>query len=87
MIGEDKTANALFALHGILVLLRKWAYGGESPEKIASILDTAEMLPRLMAQPEDRTVDFERYLADIARRYPQFSMVLTRFRDPVPEKW
>lgn len=87
MIEKGKTANSLFALNGILVLLRKWAYDGESPEKIAKVLDDAEMLPRLIAEPEDRTVDFEKYLAAIARRYPQFSMVLTRFRDPVPDKW
>jgi hypothetical protein len=88
MIQEQKRTNALWALQGVLVAARFLADTKESHESIAQILDTAEILPRLIAEEADRTQDYEKILVELATRHPRCGAALEHFRrTPAPDKW
>lgn len=55
------------------------AYDQEPHEKIASILDTIEMLPRLMAAKEDKTEEFRLYLKSLGDKHSEFKGTLAVF--------
>lgn len=73
---------ALLALNGVLVQLRWLAYQRARHELLAELLDCAEHLPQLLADPDDRTRDFRDALADLARRHDGFTLALDRFDAP-----
>lgn len=78
MIEPSKQSNALAAINAVLVLARQLAYEGKSSE-VAEVLDTAEYLPLLVRDPEDRTGAFREQLAGLAAKWPAFSLALERF--------
>lgn len=73
---------ALRALQAVLVQLRWLAYQREPHERLAELLDCAEYLPQLLADPDDRTREFRDALADLARRHAGFTLALDRFDAP-----
>jgi hypothetical protein len=86
MISLDKLPGALYSLHGVLVMARQMAYTGSPGAAIADILDTAEMLPRLIACETNETDQFRRYLDHIAEKYKR-AFVLQYFDEPAPPNW
>ena len=78
MVSAENQRGALLAINSILVLSRSLAYEGNSID-LAIILDTAEYLPLLMLEPEDRTEEFRAHLVDLSKRYPSFVYALERF--------
>lgn len=88
MIPPDKLAHALYALHGVLITLRREALQGQDLGKIATALDVIEELPRFLAREENMRGAFEEALQELAERYPEFGMGLDRFRQGnVPMDW
>lgn len=79
MIRPDKIGNALYALNAVFFIARNMAYEKEPHQKIATVLDYAEMLPRFIASREDHTEDFRTYLEEMAIVYPLFNVALGRF--------
>jgi hypothetical protein len=87
MIVPDKLHNALYALQGVLIRTRSLAMAETTARKdLASILDYAEHLPRLIASQTDQTTSFREILVDVADRY-QCPFVLQRFDEQVPSNW
>jgi hypothetical protein len=78
VIESSKQSAALAAINAVLVLARQLAYAGKCSE-VAEILDTAEYLPLLMRDAEDRTAAFREQLAGLAAKRPAFSLALERF--------
>jgi hypothetical protein len=62
MIRPDKLSSALYTLQGVLIRARTLAYGSGTPQQLASLLDDAEYLPRLIARESDETDRFRRVL-------------------------
>lgn len=88
MISDNKAAQALHALNGVLVQLRAWALKGEDYNKIASALDLVEELPRFLSSTENKTKEFENSLRELAERFPEFGIGLDRFlRRSPPAYW
>ena len=79
MIQSEKLNNALAALNAVLVTARKLAYDQRPHKQIADVLDTAEYLPRLLADQEDRTDEFRKALVDLSSLDPAFHFALERF--------
>ena len=86
MISEGKLGNALYALQGVLVKARQMVCSGASAATIADILDSAEMLPRLISSKADETDRYRRYLSSIAHSH-KCAFVLERFDEPIPSAW
>ena len=82
MIANNKFQNSFRALNYILVLGRQMAYDEAPHEDIASVLDIAEYLPRLFADPADCTAAFRSQVLHLATRWPQFSRALEYFDAP-----
>ncbi len=87
MISAEKFNNALAALNAVLVVARSMAYDGRTGEVIANVLDTAEYLPRLLADAEDRTSEFRDNLAGLVSIDPMFKFALERFDDENLGRW
>jgi hypothetical protein len=86
MVRIDKLPNALYALNAVLILARSMAYRNQ-PGNVAVVLDVAEHLPRLLAEPEDRTDDFRGFLVDLAAKNKDFHLAVLRFDREVPTRW
>ena len=50
-------------------------------------LDVAEYLPRLLAEPEDRTEQFRAFLLALAAKSQDFQIVVDRFDCKAPTRW
>lgn len=87
MVKNEKLPAALYALNGVLVLARSMAYSSRSGDEIAQVLDIAEYLPRLLAENQDRTDDFRRFLVQLAQADQDFQLAVDRFDGEVPEAW
>ena len=88
MISEEKTEQALHALNGVLVQLRSLALRGEDHQKIATVADIAEQLPRFISSEADQTREYELALRDLVARYPEFGHTLHRFlEERAPNRW
>lgn len=87
MIDVSRMNNALAALNAILVAARAMAHEKAAHEEIAEVLDVAEYLPRLLAEPGDRSADFREQLAGLARKYPRCSFALERFDEADLGRW
>ncbi len=88
MIAASKAMQALHAFNGVLIQLRVWALRGEDKERIATVLDIVEELPRFLGSKEDQTTEFERSLRELVERFPEFGIGLERFlRESPPEHW
>jgi hypothetical protein len=86
MIADKKLRNALYALNGVLVKARQMAYNKAPSAAIAEILDSAELLPGLIASDKDETDEFRQYIVHIAKRH-KCEFILQRFDDPAPSTW
>ena len=87
MIAESKKTQALGALNWVLVQLRTLAVRDTPGRELAELLDLAEYLPRLMADPEDRTIEFRDVLLDFVRRREDFRLALDRFEAAADRPW
>ena len=87
MIPGIKLNNALAALNAVLVTARSMAYDGRPGKLIATVLDTAEYLPRLLAEPDDRTSEFRENLVGLVAVDPGFNFALERFDNPSLSRW
>jgi hypothetical protein len=87
MVRTDKLPNALYALNAVLVLARSMAYRNQPGNLVADVLDVAEYLPRLLAEPEDRTDEFRGFLVDLAAKNKDFQLAVLRFDREVPTRW
>lgn len=87
MIDPDKYDHALRAIHRVLVEARLMAYQGEDSARIAEVLDWAELLPKLIAVPENKTAEFRETLVAIVERRPEFRPSLRVFDNPERTRW
>ena len=79
MIPADRLNSALYALHLVLVEMRSMAFGGTESAAMAEILDWAEAMPFLIAEPdEDRTESFRSHLRAVAEACPRFRRASSR---------
>ncbi len=85
MITPDKQRNALYALQNLLVYARSMAYES-GDRRLAELLDSAEYLPKLIAEPSDRTETFRGVLEDLADAFAA-PVLLADFDRPVPSQW
>lgn len=79
MIAEEKHKDALYALNAVLVRARTMAFDRVSHQTLAQVLDVAELLPMLLAEKRDRTVDFREQLDALVQIDPGFGVALQRF--------
>jgi hypothetical protein len=88
MIPADKMPQALYALHGVIIALRRAALQSQNPAKIAAALDIVEELPRFLAKEENMRGAFEEALEELAERYPDLGIGLERFKqEELPLDW
>lgn len=78
------SANALQALHRVLVCTRFEAYEGCAPKTLGDVMDSAEYLVALLQNHEERTetetlAEFRAVLLDIETRFPGYSGLLAAF--------
>ncbi|MBE7448012.1 MAG: hypothetical protein HS111_03725 [Kofleriaceae bacterium] len=79
MIRPDKQDAALYALNSVLVRARMMAFQQEPHDKIAKVLDVAELLPMLIARRDDTTAEFRLHLEGLLSVDPAFGAALERF--------
>ena len=87
MVQDHKRELALYAMHRAFVEARLMAYESVPQEKIARFLDIAELLPKHLAVPEDRTADFRRLLGDLADERPHMVNLLRRYDEGEVPRW
>jgi hypothetical protein len=87
MIDPEKSDQAFQALHRVLIETRLMALDDEPTAKIAEILDWAELLPRHMASPDDKSAEFQETLEAIVEKDARFSHALRAFARPQPVRW
>jgi hypothetical protein len=77
--GTDWRAG-LKAIHRILVQARWLADRQADHQKIAAVLDSAELMPMLlMQQPRPDECSFRDLLDDLSQRYPEFQGILEEY--------
>ena len=80
MIQPDKVNCALYALHLVMVELRSISLSGGDADLMSELLDWAEAMPFLIAQPdEDRTESFRSHLEAIAEACPRLGRAVVAF--------
>jgi hypothetical protein len=79
MIQQNKARAALLAINAVLVRARYLAYKKEPLERIARILDIAELLPMLILRDEDMTHSFREHIAGLSQLDPGFKLALQKF--------
>jgi len=87
MVRDDKFNSALAAINAVLVTARMMAHERRDHDQIARVLDVAEYLPRLLADPEDRTEAFRETLVGLAIIDPAFNFALERFDNQELGRW
>ena len=82
MIERDRLASAMYALHLVLVELRSMSMQGQDRQLMTELLDWAEAMPFLIAQPgEDRTESFRNHLEGIAEACPRLRRAFVAFEE------
>ena len=87
MVNPEKRDQALQALHRVLTGARKMALEGQPGPRIAEVLDWAELLPRLLALNDDRTVEYRNALEAIAERQPELQHAVAAFDREECVRW
>jgi hypothetical protein len=87
MVSADKVNVSLYCLHSVIVHARMMAYKNEPAAEISTLLDYAEMLPRLLASAQDATTEFQDYLVAISKRFPRCSYLVDTFANGTPPRW
>jgi len=80
----DFSANALRALHRILIRLRSLAYNGTDPRTMGRILDDVEYLGVLVLQSQndsspEKVADFRLHLQDLETKFSGFERLTAAF--------
>jgi hypothetical protein len=80
MLKKDKVSAALYAIHSILVKARWLAGQGVDHKHLYKLLDYAEVLPAVIARPEeDTTEEFRQQLAGLGQQFPDCGGFLENF--------
>ncbi len=79
MLRPEKVRPGLYAIHLILVKARYLVGAGVDPSKLHDVLDSAELLPALMARADDATDDFREMLARLGEKHRDFAGVVGNF--------
>jgi hypothetical protein len=87
MVDPEKQNRALHALQRVLVFTRAMALDGQCTDRIAAVLDWAELLPKLIACEQDKTGEFRDALRAIAEKEPSFKAAVSAFDWPEPVRW
>ncbi|HEY8751102.1 MAG TPA: hypothetical protein VIM11_24175 [Tepidisphaeraceae bacterium] len=87
MVDPEKQNRALHALQRVLVFTRAMALDGQGSERIAAVLDWAEVLPKLLASEQNQTCEFRDALNAIAEKEPCFKAAVSAFDWPEPIRW
>ena len=69
MIAAEKIPHALDALQALVIRARFMAYQRDDHAVIADLLDSVELLPRLIACEEDRTERFRDVVKEASTRH------------------
>jgi hypothetical protein len=80
MLTKEKVPAALHAIHRILVYARWLTTQGADNEKLFKILDHAELLPVLLADPRDEDEFFQKMLDSLGAVDPVFIGVASGFK-------
>ena len=78
------SADALRALHRVLVCTRFEAYEGRDPKTLGDVMDTAEYLVAILQNHEGRLeteclAEFRAFLEDLERRFSGYSGLVAAF--------
>lgn len=78
------SADALRALHRVLVCTRFEAYEGRDPKTLGDVMDTAEYLVALLQNYEGRSegeclAEFRAFLQDLETRFPGYGGLVAAF--------
>ena len=85
MVDPTRNRQALYSLHLVLIYARTLAYEGTEHERLAKVLDWAELLPSYLDATRDRTSEFRESLAEMTTVDPRFNRALAAFEaDDVP---
>jgi hypothetical protein len=79
MVRAEKLNGALYAINGILIIARLMAYENDRHERIAELLDIAELLPMLLRDSKDNTEFFRELLVGCSEQFPKTTLALQRF--------
>lgn len=85
------SADALRALHRVLICTRFEAYEGRDPKTLGDVMDTAEYLVGILQNHEGRPKDeclaeFRAFLQDLEMRFPGYGSLVAAFdTDPQAE--
>jgi len=63
------------------------ALQNQPKDRIAAVLDWAELLPRYIAVEQDKTDEFRKALAAIVEKEPGFKSAVAVFDWPEPGRW
>lgn len=78
MIGPGKEQAALEALHRLFIRARWMAYESGAKE-LGDFFDAAELLPKMIADPADKTEEFAATLDDMGQRFKGCTGIAERF--------
>ena len=86
MIQIDKYQQALLSLNSVLTRAR-WMASEVGATELAKLLDSAEILPKYIAQPEDATEDFRAAVEDISNKFTSCSHIIDQFNQDCACAW
>ena len=87
MIDHTKSSNALAAMNAVMIVIRRMANESFPYSVIEQALDTAEYLPRLMDDREDRTKEYRDSLESLVTLSEYFLFALERFDTEELGQW
>jgi len=79
MIDQKKLPRALKAIQGIIIQARFMTQQNEDSQRIAALLDSAEYLPGLLIDKDDKTSEFSEFLAGIGEQFPNCRYIIDEF--------
>ena len=85
MIDDNRLGNALYALQGLILKAKMWAYEGVDSDRIARLLEQAEHVPSLIARNDHTRDTFLRFLERVSSDF-DCPGVVDRFHR-TPERW
>jgi len=82
MIDYTREKRALYLLQMILCRTRSLVLLGEPSDKIAKVLDWAELLPFYLRSDHDQTAEFDEVLSAIAAEFPDWTVLFSSTNHP-----
>lgn len=86
MIQQKHQLRALRAIHDILVVARNRA-NKAGDKALFNLLDAAEILPKYLAEPQDRTGEFRQAIEDLVMLCPETTYVLANYDANSLDSW